>query len=164
MAELVWDEVRSFFDPDLMGGLPDVHVPDTSVADWQTVLDLIGSSGWNWELTVDCSTTGLPSAEALFARPADAELPSIRVWPIPEVLTIFRPWFGDGSTIDFDVDLTELQGQERLDMFCGFLATVGRRLGKAVLMSAEGSCEHPVLGFDPTADRVVLLAEPWPTA
>jgi len=106
----------------------------------------------------------LPSAETVFARAADAELVSIRVWPTLEVLAIFRPWASDGSSIDFDVDLTELQGQERLDVFCRFLTTIGRELGKPVLMSPEADWEHPVLGFDPTTDRVVLLAEPWGTA
>lgn len=161
MPDLLWTEVRSFFDPDLMGGLPDVHVPDTSVADWQSLFDLIQSSGWSWDCRRGNNVVDLPSAEAVFARPADAELMNIRVWLVPEVLTIFRPWAGDSSTIDFDVDLTELQGQERLDLFCRFLATIGRRLGKAVLMSPEGDWEHPVLGFDPAADRLVLMAEPW---
>ena len=106
----------------------------------------------------------LPPAEMIFARPADAESVNIRVRPVPEVLAIFRPWASDGSSIDFDVDLEGLQGQERLDVFCGFLTTIGRELGKPVLMSPEGDWEHPVLGFDPTTDRVALLAEPWRTA
>ncbi|MFK0262602.1 hypothetical protein ACIQU1_14850 [Streptomyces angustmyceticus] len=48
----------------------------------------------------------------------------------------------------------------RLDVFCGFLQEIGRRLGKPVLMDLEGDCGHPVLGFDVEADRVVLLTEP----
>lgn len=60
----------------------------------------------------------------------------------------------------FDVDLRELQGQERLDVFCGVLREIGRRLGKQVLMDPEGDYGHPVLGFDVEADRVVLLADP----
>ncbi|ABW09907.1 hypothetical protein Franean1_0442 [Parafrankia sp. EAN1pec] len=31
---LFWDEVQDLFDPDLMGALPDLFVPDASVADW----------------------------------------------------------------------------------------------------------------------------------
>lgn len=34
MADLLRDDVKSFFDPDLMGALPDVVVPGTSVEDW----------------------------------------------------------------------------------------------------------------------------------
>ncbi|WP_211277702.1 hypothetical protein [Couchioplanes caeruleus] len=53
-----------------------------------------------------------------------------------------------------------MQGQERLEVFCGFLREIGRRLGKPVLMDSEFGYGHPVLGFDVEADRVVLLAEP----
>ncbi|MFF0637920.1 hypothetical protein ACFYTS_36120 [Nocardia sp. NPDC004151] len=62
--------------------------------------------------------------------------------------------------MDFDVDLRELQGQAGVDTLCDFLRTIGRRLGKPVSMYSEGSSHSPVLGFDPAADRVVLLADP----
>jgi hypothetical protein len=92
------------------------------------------------------------------ARPADAETVDLRVWPVPEVLAIFRP--GSADEIDFDVDLRELQGQGGVDVLCGFLGAIGRRLGKAVRMTGEGDWGNPVLGFEPAADRVVLLADP----
>ncbi len=81
-----------------------------------------------------------------------------RVWPTADVLAVFR--FRADDEIDFDVDLRELQGQERLDVLCGFFLEIGRRLGKPVLMHPEGDCGHPVLGFGVEADRVVLLATP----
>ena len=40
------------------------------------------------------------------------------------------------------------------------MGAIGRRLGKPVLMTPEGDSGYPVLGFDPAADRVVLLADP----
>ncbi len=62
------------------------------------------------------------------------------------MLAIFS--FHADDEIDFDVDLRELQGQDRLDVLCGFLREIGRRLGKQVLMDPEGEYGHPVLGFD----------------
>jgi hypothetical protein len=47
MPDLRWDEVRPFFDPELMGTLPDVVIEETGVEDWQALLDLIGSQGWS---------------------------------------------------------------------------------------------------------------------
>jgi hypothetical protein len=47
-----------------------------------------------------------------------------------------------------------------VDTLCGFLRAIGRRLGKPVVMTAEGDHGNPVLGFEPAADRVVLLADP----
>ncbi|MFF9055755.1 hypothetical protein ACF09Z_31935 [Streptomyces erythrochromogenes] len=158
MADLLWDDVRCFFDPDLMGALPDLRVPDASVKDWQAVLDLVGARGWQCRYSEGEAVLPVPRAESVLSRPADAECADLRVWPIAEVLAIFR--FKDDEVIDFDVDLRELQGQERLDVFCGFLREIGRCSGKPVLMDPEGDYGHPVLGFDVEADRVVLLAEP----
>ncbi|MEU5044376.1 hypothetical protein [Streptomyces griseorubiginosus] len=158
MADLLWDDVSCFFDPDLMGSLPDLRVPDASVEDWQAVLDLVEARGWKCQYSEGETVLPVPRAEAVLSRPADAECADVRVWPTADVLAIFR--FHDDEVIDFDVDLRELQGQERLDVFCGFLREIGRRLGKPVLMGPEGDYDHPVLGFDVEADRVVLLADP----
>ncbi len=46
VADLLWDDVQCFFDPDLMGSLPDVSVPDASRNNWQDVLDLVVEKGW----------------------------------------------------------------------------------------------------------------------
>ncbi|KIF72844.1 hypothetical protein QR77_00110 [Streptomyces sp. 150FB] len=158
MSDLLWDDVGNFFDPDLMGALPDVRVPDASVEDWQALLDLVTASGWQFQYSVGVVVLPLPRAEAVFSRPADAECADLLVRPVAEVRAIFR--FYAAEEIDFDVDLRELRGQERLDVFCGFLRAIGRRLGKPVLMDPETDEGHPVLGFDVEADRVVLLADP----
>nr|WP_240351799.1 hypothetical protein [Streptomyces olivoreticuli] len=161
MADLLWDDVKCFFDPRLMGSLPDVIVPETSVQDWQAVLDLVGASGWKYQYSEGETMLPVPRAEAPLSRPADAECPQLRVWPTADVLAIFR--FYSAKQIDFDVDLRELQGQERLDVFYGFLTAIGRRLGKPVLMDSEGSNHsRPALGFDVETDQVILMAEPWP--
>ncbi|WP_199827290.1 hypothetical protein [Streptomyces xylophagus] len=158
MSDLLWEDVEYFFDLDEMGSLPDVRVPDASVEDWQAVLDLISASGWQCRYSEGEVVMPMPRAEAVLSRPADAECPELRVWPTADVLAIFR--FHAAEEIDFDVDLRELQGQDRLDVFCAFLRAIGRRLAKPVLMDPEGDYGHPVLGFDVEADRVVLLAEP----
>ncbi|MDG4857122.1 hypothetical protein P8605_02935 [Streptomyces sp. T-3] len=162
MPDLLWDDVRNFFDPDLMGALPDVCVPNASVADWETLFDLIRSSRWAWQYSEGGVAGPLPSAAEVLSRPADADTADLRVWPAPGVLAIFRPLSAD--EIDFDVDLRELQGQDGVDTLCGFLDAIGRRLGKSVVMTGEGDYGNPVLGFDPAADRVVLLADPQPIA
>ncbi|MGW2986507.1 hypothetical protein [Streptomyces goshikiensis] len=124
MADLLWDDVSCFFDPDLMGSLPDVRVPECSVEDWQAVLDFVVAKGWKYEYSVGETVLPMPRAENVLSRPADAECPYFRVWPTADVLAIFR-FLGD-DVVDFDVDLRESQGQERLDVFCGFLREIGR--------------------------------------
>lgn len=141
-----------------MGSLPDMRAPGCSVQDWQAVLDLVEEGSWKCQYSEGGTVLPVPRAETVLSRPVDAECPNLRVWPTPDVLAIFR--FLDDEVIDFYVDPRELQGQERLDVFCGFLREIGRRLGKPVLMDPEGDYGHPVLGFDVEADRVVLMADP----
>ncbi|MFF4189298.1 hypothetical protein ACFYZ9_39535 [Streptomyces sp. NPDC001691] len=158
MPDLLWDDVRNFFDPDLMGALPDVCVPNASVADWEAVFDLIRSSGWPREYLEGGVVGPLPSAAEVLSRPGDADAVDLRVWLVPDVLAIFRPMSAD--EIGFDVDLRELQGQAGVDTLCEFLGAIGRRLDKPVVMTGEGDYGNPVLGFNPAADRVVLLEDP----
>ncbi|MGW2374825.1 hypothetical protein [Kitasatospora sp. NPDC001683] len=161
MADLRWGDVAYMFDPSDGATLPDVVVDGTTAADWQAVLDLVVERGWAYEYREGDVALPLPAAEAVLARPDDAECPSLLVWPTADLCAIFR--FYAAEAIDFDVSLWELQGQERLEAFCGFLAAVGRRLGKAVVMYAEGGYDaFPMIGFDAAADGVVLMREEPP--
>ena len=113
VADLLWDDVSCFFDPDLMGSLPDVRVPNASVEDWQAILDLVVERGWKCQYSEGETVLAVPRAEAVLGRPADAEYPELRVWPTADVLAIFR--FRADDEVDFDVDLRELRGQEQGD-------------------------------------------------
>lgn len=155
MADLLWDEVAWLLDPADGGCLPDVFVDHTTAADWQAVLDLIAERGWAFEYVEGATVKPLPRADTVLSRSADAECPNLRVWPDPGVCAIFR-FLGD-EQIDFDVDLRELQGQERLDVLCGFLIEIGRRLGKSVPLFPEGGGTEPLLGYDVAADRVSMI-------
>ncbi|MFF5013456.1 hypothetical protein [Streptomyces sp. NPDC001165] len=156
MPDLLWDDVADWFDPKEMGTLPDLRVPGASVADWQAVLDLVRDSGLRYCYEEGDTVLPLPRAAPVLARLAGTECPNLSVWLAPGIVAIFR--FYSDDEIDFDVDLRELQGQERLDVLCGFLRSIGRRLDKPVLMDPEGAYGHPMLGYDPKTDRVLLLA------
>ncbi|NEW51799.1 hypothetical protein GV794_25820 [Nocardia cyriacigeorgica] len=158
MSDLNWDDVKNFFDPALMGALPDIYVHDTTVDDWQAVFDLVRSSGWEWEFREGDEVKPLPTAAEVLGRGEDDEVVSLHVRAAPELLAIFRPW--SESQVEFDVDLSELQGQVGVDVLCGFLGVIGRLLGKDVEMVAEGDFGHPVLGYSAKEDRVVLMADP----
>lgn len=158
VPDLLWDDVSSWFDPEIYGRLPDVHVPDTTAADWQAIFDLVRSKGWAYEYSIDGRLTRLPHrVEDVMGR-QDKETVELKVWPARDVLAIFR--LHGAAQIDFDVDLRELQGQQRLDVLCWFMRAVGRKVGKRVVMTPEGGHDLPLLGYDVDADRVVKFAEP----
>ncbi|MEU4542224.1 hypothetical protein [Nonomuraea dietziae] len=163
MPDLLWDDVKTFFDPEVNGALPDVVVEGTTVGDWQVLLDLVQAQGWHYAYSLGGEPMELSSAADMVVAayaggmPELRVTPELRVWPIPEVLMIFRMY--QAESIDFDVDLRELQGQERLDVLVNVFRVIGRRVGKSVLMTPEGSFGHPALGFDVEADRVVLMVD-----
>lgn len=161
MRDIRWDEVREWFDPYENGSAPDVIVPDMSLADWETLFRLIRSKGWRCDYEFRDQMLPLPPSPAeLFIRDPEGWLRTIRVWPDPDLEWIVRPWSTD--EIDSDVSLFEIQGQERLDVLCGFLRTLGSALGKRVVMYAEGfHRDPPMLAYEVDDDRVVFLAGPW---
>jgi len=146
--------VSEFFDPDLMGALPDLFIPDATAHDWQAVLDLVTTSGWQWRFEIGAVEQPLQAAASIFARRRSRDRRAEGL-ARPRVLAIFRCW--SETEISFDVDLRELQGQQGVDVLCVFLRTIGGRLGKPVLMTPEGgSQEHPILGYDPGLGKVTL--------
>lgn len=157
VPDLVWDDVSQWFDVELNGVLPDVCITDTTVADWQAVVDLVRSRGWAYEYSEDGVVGRVPDRVGdILSRRTEANV-MLRVWPTPEIQAVFRFWTEE--QIDFDVDLREIQGQERLDALCGLLRAIGRRLGKPVLLSPEGFETRPVLGYQVGIDRVVVLPD-----
>jgi len=158
----MWEEISGWFDPELNGVLPDVHVPGTTIADWRRAIELVRAERWVTEYSIGDAVADLPEqTEALFDRPDD-ESTLLRVWPVPGLLANF--FFHTPTQIDFDVDLRELQGQDRLDALCQFFKTLGRELRKPVVMTPEGIAELRILVYEPTVDRVVLTAKPWGVA
>jgi hypothetical protein len=159
VPDLAWDDVEEWFDPESNGVLPDVLVSDTTVADWQAVVDLVRSAGLAYEYAVDGRVVRIPHRVEDMLSMRDEAGVTLKVWPVPGVLAIFRPY--SAEQIDFDVDLRELQGQRRLDVLCRFMRTIGRRLGKPVVMTPEGSDTPPLIAYEVESDRVVLLAGAW---
>ncbi|MBD0695395.1 hypothetical protein [Streptomyces sp. CBMA123] len=151
MGDLRWEDHQGWLlDPDRDGWLPGEGIADTAVADWQALLDLVVEEGWGRTFVVGCFELPWPRAEEVLSRPVGAACPVLSVRPGPEVGAVFR--FRGAGRIDFDVDVERLRGQEGLDVLCGFLAAVGRRLGRSVPTYVEG--DGPFLGYDLEADRV----------
>jgi hypothetical protein len=162
VREVEWDKVRDWFDPAENGSAPDIVVEDTALEDWQGLITLIRTDSWRAEYEIGDERVGVPAAAAdLFVPHREGWLRSLWVWPRPDIELTFRVWTPE--VIVGDVSLYELQGQQRLDDFCGILRRLGQRLGKRVTMYAEGCYDQypPMLAYDVDQDRVVFLAGSW---
>lgn len=156
MSDLRWDDVRHLLDDELVGALPDGWVDATTVADWQTVLDLVQAGTRRWQSDEE----PLPTAVELAARRngSDAEILPVRVEVAPGAWV--HLWFLAVETIDFDIDVRQVRGQQALDGLCDFLRDVGRALDRSVWVAPEG-VEEPVLGYDVALGRVVRCPVSW---
>jgi hypothetical protein len=161
VSDLRWDDVKQWFDPIENGIAPDVIVADTTLAHWQLVLDLIRSREWLCRYERGDGEAAVPeSAVDLFPADGREQITRLTVWPDPGPEWMVRP--GAVEEILSDVDLHQIQGQERLDAFCRFLRTLGDVLQKDVFVYSEGDNAYPsMMTYDAAASRVTFLAGPW---
>ena len=125
------------------------------------VLDLVRSRGWRCEYECGDRVTPVPeSAACLFPSQAGEPRTLLTVWPDPELEWIIRLYAED--EIVSDVDLHQIQGQDRLDAFCRLLQTLGDALRKEICVYSEGDNTYPpMMAYDVATGRVVFLAGPW---
>ncbi len=148
VAELEWEVVKSWF-AQMRGNefLPDGYISDTSVAMWQLLLDHIRERGW-----LAGQPAPPPSAAEFLAQGGGLGAVTEAGFAIT-----FRPW--SALEIMFDVDLRGVDGQQSLDDLCALLRSLGRLLGRPVRVTPEGmGVAEPFLGYEPSSDKVVLLA------
>jgi hypothetical protein len=128
----MWSEVQDWFTPD--GSLLDAYIFDTTLADWQRLLDGIRSIGWWHQYSENGTPTRLPPAADLFP---DGHLVArlLRVRPSPDLLINVHPFTID--QIEFDIDL-----------LCQTIRAVGRILNKPVILTPESSPSRPLARFD----------------
>ncbi len=145
---------RIDLDLALEPSLPDGIVRDTSVHDWQRLLDLVQRKGWRAEWSGGGGWSVPPSAVEMFAV---EERHALKVWPVTELQVNLFP-FGQNS-IDFDLDSRQLVGQG-LDDCVDFVRELGQSIGKVVELSHEGDGSLVFLRYDPDADELTSGAEP----
>jgi hypothetical protein len=139
------------------GALFDIFVTDTTANDWQVVVDAVREKNWPTAYTVDGVAAEMPrTVENIFAAGADATL----LWSIMlgAGVTINCHFFYPGE-IEFDFCPREIVSDEALAALLGFIAHVGRALGRVAGVTVEGDHDpRPAkahLYYDPHSDAVV---------
>lgn len=157
MSDVRWDDLRAYLDLGVNGVLPDGCVPRTTAVDWSAVVALAHSRGWRLELTENGERVPMEEGDILRFLGPDDPYVTMSIWPVPGIQVNFFVY--SPLEINFDVDLRELQTQERLDQLCDFLRAAGRELGKPILITPEGASDalHPFMEYDPQLDRIVAV-------
>ncbi|MFG1941461.1 hypothetical protein [Nonomuraea sp. NPDC048826] len=92
MPDLLWDDVKALFDPEVNGALPDVVVEGTALEDWQVLLDLVREQGWQYAYSVSGEPMEPPPAADITISPRPSRrqgaLPTALRSPLPKILAI----------------------------------------------------------------------------
>jgi hypothetical protein len=134
--DLVWNDVAHYFE--VNGSLRDAYVFGVRVVDWQHVVDVARAQGWRLDYTADGSSLPLPQQVSdIFTARDDGAATTLAIWPVADI-AVNTHFFTDDE-IQFDFDPGELQGQDRLDVLCSFLRTIGSALNKPVVFTPENT-------------------------
>ena len=139
------------------GAVFDIFVTDTTLQDWQAVVDAVRATTWPMTYGVDGVPVEMPSAvEEIFAHAQKATI-LWSVTPVPGV-AINCHFFGSDE-IEFDFQPREIVNDEKLAALLAFITHVGRALGRLVGVTVEGD-ENPRpakghLHYEPRSDAMV---------
>ena len=137
-----WEQHKELFEWD--GSLLDIYILDTTMDDWQRLLDCLRDSMYELRYSVDDEALPLPErVEAIFARWPDAG-PVLKI-DVPHLYVNCH--FFITEMIEFDVDSRAVDGQSRLDRLVQFIGLVVESVGKEVLLAPENLPELPLWRF-----------------
>ncbi|OZC01612.1 hypothetical protein [Rubricoccus marinus] len=148
-----WEKVQLAFEWD--GSWRDIYVLDSSLDDWQRLLDFLRTSRYN--LTFKrASVEPIPvhAAEA-FGGPDDVRpLLQIDVDGI-----VVNSHFFAKEEIEFDLDPREVEVSADAEAVFEFMAGIGRALSKPVILTPENMSELALIAYDPATDELQKLRE-----
>jgi hypothetical protein len=146
------EDVRRYWVED-PSALLDIYVVETCLDDWRRAMDAVRQTGWRLFYSEDGEERSMPDdVEEVLARCPHILL---QIWP-SERVSINCHFFA-GDEMEFDASPREIEDQTDFDALCEFITTLGRALGKPVLVGIEEPAPRSAtvaLRYDPTADAV----------
>lgn len=137
-----WDNVKDRFAWD--GGVRDIYVLETTLADWQSFLDWLHRLPYSVTLSVDGIDASLPAAaDEVFEMAREAcLLMALNLSGIQIHCHFFAQ-----SELELDLDPRQIGAQQLPDLL-GFLAGLGDELHKDVQLTYENDRGKPFLVYD----------------
>jgi hypothetical protein len=143
-----WERDQNAFIRD--GSLRDLYVLDTTLQDWQRLLDFLRASDYPLRFGWDEETVLPQEAAELFADRAPAGV-LLRVDLGGPGLNCH---FFREDEIEFDLDPRAVGGPSAAEAVFSFMRRVGQALNKPVRLTPENMCEAVLFEYEPTSDQV----------
>jgi hypothetical protein len=144
LASMAWAETASDFEWD--GSWRDVYVLNTTIDDWQRVLDALMAFIPAPVLTFDGEAIAFPlSAAAIFQRRENCSpLLSLAVGNVRLNCNFFQD-----DEIEFDLDPREVNSADDLESIKTFMRVLASRTGKTAILTHENTKSALILAVPP---------------
>ena len=149
---LSWGDVRE--DWLANDGLRDIYVEDSTVDDWQLVVDIVRAHDWPTTFSVEGDVMSMPTSVQPIFELVDKTI-LWRFWPHPDV-AVHGHFFAVGE-IELDVDPREVVDQEQFDAVCEVVTVIGRALGKPLDVTVESAHSEVVMRYDARTDSLARV-------
>ena len=135
-----WASLASDFSPD--GSLRDIYIFDTTVEDWQAIVDRVRRADVTLRFFVDGETAQLPERVADVFAIQQRATPSLRIET--DGIGINCHFFARDE-VEFDVDPREILGPAKLDVVVRFMKLLSETVRKAVVLTHENAPSAVIL-------------------
>jgi len=142
---MTWTEIASEFEWD--GTLRDIYVVDTTLDDWQRILDALIEHKPNalaFYLEKE-EAASIPSAKVIF----ELSLESSTLLQVTLGNVHLNCHFFCEEQVEFDLDPSELRGEEDLQGVVGFMRILANETGKPVILTHENMQDAVILTIQP---------------
>lgn len=148
-AMLTWEQVKAEFEWD--GSLRDLYVWNTSIEDWDRLLNAVRSHSYPVEFLLGGELAALPEKVSdIFAITHDKaaflgiDVSGLRV----------HSHFFTLEEIEMDLDPRQFRGQKELDALLTFMRFMGQALNREVIMTPENCPDIAVFIYAPDSDAI----------
>jgi hypothetical protein len=142
--QMRWQDYESEFEWD--GSWRDIYVLNTSVADWQKLLDFLRTASYNLNFYIDGEDAVLPSDVAHIFK-ARAEVSAYLSVDIGEI--ILNCHFFHDAQIEFDIDPREVTDEIKFQRLLAFMQKIARLLDKDAILTSENVQSEVILTVQP---------------
>ena len=145
-------KIEETFERD--GSLRDLYVLDTTIGDWQRLIDFLRESEYRIVYSVNGQVAKLPRLveEVFEIHDEVVVLLSVDIDGIK-----FNCHFFCEEEIEFDFDVREVSDKARLAQLFDFMVNVGRAVGSNVLLTPENAPEAPLYAFNLSRGKVEAI-------
>jgi len=147
-----WEDYKTEFECD--DGLRDIYVLETSVSDWQILVDFFRSGVYEYSCSIGGEEAVLPiSVKEMF----DGEYEFRPLLAVKAGAVILNCHFFIEEEIEFDLDPCEITNEFHAEQVFAFMRQVGQVLNKEVILTPESYQSYIIFKFSPSIGQIKYI-------